>query len=67
MPYRKFGIVHIGLIKLKPGIDAEATQAKLAASLPDDVAVLTKQGLLDREMTYWGAVSRSALYFGFRW
>lgn len=54
VPYRKFGIVHIGLIKLKPGIDAEAARTKLAAMLPDDVTVLTKQGLLNREMTYWG-------------
>jgi putative ABC transport system permease protein len=54
VPYRKFGIVHIGLIKLKPGADAEAARAKLAAMLPDDVTVLTKQGLLDREKNYWG-------------
>jgi putative ABC transport system permease protein len=54
VPYRKFGIVHIGLIKLKPGANVEATRAKLAAMLPSDVIVLTKQGLLDREMTYWG-------------
>jgi len=54
VPYRKFGLVHLGLIKLKPGVDAAAARAKLAAMLPDDVTVLTKQGLLDREMNYWG-------------
>lgn len=54
VPYRKFGIVDVGLIKLKPGVGVEATQAKLAELLPDDVTVLTKQGFLDREMKYWG-------------
>ncbi|HMK29173.1 MAG TPA: ABC transporter permease DevC [Terriglobales bacterium] len=52
--YRKFGLVHVGLIKLKPGVNAEAARAQLASMLPNDVLVLTKQGLLDREMAYWG-------------
>jgi putative ABC transport system permease protein len=54
VPYRKFGIVDVGLIKLNPGVDVEATRAKLADTLPVDVTVLTKQGFLDREMNYWG-------------
>jgi putative ABC transport system permease protein len=55
VPFRKFGIVDVGLIKLKPSTDAEAVRAELAARLPDDVTVLTKQGFLDREKNYWGA------------
>ena len=54
VPYRKFGIVDVGLIKLNPGADVEAIRAKLADTLPVDVTVLTKQGFLDREMNYWG-------------
>jgi putative ABC transport system permease protein len=55
VPYRKFGIVDVGLIKLRPGTDVEATRAKLAETLPVDVTVLTKQGFLDREKNYWGS------------
>jgi putative ABC transport system permease protein len=55
VPFRTFGIVDVGLIKLKPGFDAEAVRAKIAATLPPDVLVLTKQGFLDREKDYWGA------------
>lgn len=54
LPYRKFGIVDVGLIKLKPGTNAEAVRQTLAGTLPDDVTVLTKQGFLDREKNYWG-------------
>jgi putative ABC transport system permease protein len=55
VPYRKFGIVDVGLIKLKAGTDPEAVRETLTARLPDDVLVLTKQGFLNREMNYWGA------------
>jgi len=54
VPYRQFGIVDVGLIKLQPGINVEATREKLAGILPPDVTVLTKQGFLDREKNYWG-------------
>ena len=60
-PYRHMDNVQIGLIKLKPGANAEAARATLASMLPEDVTVLTKQGLLDREMVYWG----SSLPIGF--
>jgi len=70
LPFREFGIVDVGLIKLKPGADLEATRAKLEAALPDDVTVLTKQGFLDRERSYWsrnlpiGFIFRASLVMG---
>jgi putative ABC transport system permease protein len=55
IPYRQFGIVDIGLIRLKPGTNVQAARATLAAMLPGDVLLLTKQGLLAREKNYWGS------------
>jgi putative ABC transport system permease protein len=54
LPNRTFGTVDVGMIKLKPGTAVEPVRAQLAAVLPDDVTVLTKQGFLDRETNYWG-------------
>jgi putative ABC transport system permease protein len=53
MPGRRLEDIDVGLIQLKPGSDVEAVRAKLAAVLPEDVTVLTKQGFLDRETSYW--------------
>ena len=70
MPTRQLGNVDLGLIKLKPGSDAEAIRATLAATLPDDVTVLTKQSFLDREKNYWsrnlpiGFLFRASLVMG---
>jgi putative ABC transport system permease protein len=63
VPYRKFGIVDLGLIKLKPGADAEATRAKIAAALPDDVTVLTRSGLLEREKKFFGSSLPVGFFF----
>ena len=59
-PARQWGDIDAGLIKLKPGSQAEAVRATLAGMLPD-VTVLTKQGFLDREKNYWS----SSLPIGF--
>jgi putative ABC transport system permease protein len=63
VPYRKFGIVDVGLIKLKPGADAEATRVKIAAALPGDVTVLTRSGLLDREKKFFGSSLPVGFFF----
>ncbi|MEO0409007.1 MAG: ABC transporter permease DevC, partial [Cyanobacteria bacterium P01_A01_bin.135] len=47
------GTVSMGLIKLVPGADAEATAAALKTYLPDDVRVLTKAELVAFEASYW--------------
>jgi putative ABC transport system permease protein len=61
MPVRKPGIADIGLIRLKPGIDVAAARQQVAAVLPKDVEVLTREGLLTREKAFFG----SALPVGF--
>jgi putative ABC transport system permease protein len=63
-------LLTIGLIKLKPGADAGAVQNRLRALLPDDVAVLTREELMERETSYWathtpiGFVFRMGLIMG---
>jgi putative ABC transport system permease protein len=52
-PYRKSGLIDVGVIKLKPGADPEKTRAQLSELLPKDVKVLTRQKFIDLEHQYW--------------
>jgi len=53
LSFRKRELVNVGLIRLKPGFDAERVRAQLAATLPGDVNVVTHEGLVDLERTFW--------------
>jgi putative ABC transport system permease protein len=53
LSYRKRESVNVGLIRLKPGFDAERVREQLAALLPNDVHVLTHQGLVELERNFW--------------
>lgn len=70
LPARRFGNIDLGLIQLKPGTDTEAVRARLAAMLPDDVTVLSKEGFLEREKAFWsrnlpiGFIFRASLVMG---
>lgn len=50
---RDKGFINIGLIKLKPGNDADAFVKKLKAYLPKDVKVLSKTEFIAFEKNYW--------------
>jgi len=63
LPYRKLGMVDVGLIRLKPGVDVAATRDKIAAALPEDVAVLTRQDFLDREKNFFGSSLPVGFFF----
>ncbi|MDS3861637.1 ABC transporter permease DevC [Thermosynechococcaceae cyanobacterium BACA0444] len=52
-PRRLVGLIDVGLIKVKPGTNVEALVAQMRAELPNDVLVLTHQGFVDFERTYW--------------
>jgi putative ABC transport system permease protein len=52
-PQSDAGRVSVGRILLKPGSNPEQVVADLRAQLPNDVRVLTKQGFVDLEKTYW--------------
>ncbi|MEH2265512.1 ABC transporter permease DevC [Nostoc sp.] len=50
---RQPGLIDIGLIRLKPGADAEVVTQELRKYLPKEVNVLTKQEFIDFERSYW--------------
>jgi putative ABC transport system permease protein len=49
--------VTVGLLRLKPGTDAERLRRAMAAALPADVRVLTKAGLIAKEQGFWNHVA----------
>lgn len=51
---RKKGLINIGLITLRPGVDSKIFAESLRKYLPEDVQVLTKQEFIDKEINYWG-------------
>ncbi len=51
---RQKGLINIGLIRLKPGVDSKILAEALRKYLPEDVQVLTKQEFIDKEISYWG-------------
>jgi putative ABC transport system permease protein len=46
-------MIDIGLVMLKPGVDREQVRARVAASLPPDVVVLTRDRFAANERAYW--------------
>lgn len=50
---RQPGLIDIGLIRLKPGADANVVAQELRKYLPNEVNVLTKQEFIDFERNYW--------------
>ncbi|MCV3213371.1 ABC transporter permease DevC [Plectonema radiosum NIES-515] len=46
-------MIDMGVVILKPGVDAEAVLANLRAELPEDVQIFTHQGFIDFEKNYW--------------
>lgn len=50
---RQKGLIDIGLIRLKPGADANVVAQQLRKYLPNELNVLTKQEFIDFERSYW--------------
>jgi putative ABC transport system permease protein len=59
------GRVGLGLVRLRPGVDAEAVRAAIEAALPPDVTVLTRRAFAARELAYWRSVSPIGFVFTF--
>ena len=53
LPFADPNLASMGLVMLQPGADPERVRARLAATLPHDVVVLTHTGLMDFERSYW--------------
>lgn len=60
---RKRGLIDIGLIKLKPGVNAEAVLEDVRKYLPKDVKVLSKQEFIDFEKSYWASSTAIGFIF----
>jgi putative ABC transport system permease protein len=52
-PNRTRGLINVGLIRLKQGVDPDRAKPEIARILPSDVRVLTHQEYVDLERTYW--------------
>jgi putative ABC transport system permease protein len=57
------GLIDIGLIQLKPGVNSEQVVKDLQAGLPKDVEVLSKQGFIDFEKNYWATSTAIGFIF----
>jgi putative ABC transport system permease protein len=65
LPSREKGLIDIGVIRLRPGVDPEPVRAALTKHLPKDVLVLTKQAFMEHEKLYWAATTPIGFVFAF--
>lgn len=63
-PRRDAASVSLGLIRLKPGYNADRVAAALKAHLPEDVRVLTAPEFVQFEENYWRSASPVGFIFG---
>lgn len=63
-PNRDGGAVSLGLVQIQPGVDPDQVQAALAAHLPEDVQVFTRQSYIDFEVGYIQRNSPIGFVFG---
>lgn len=63
-PRRQAGSISLGLIRLKPGVDAEAVAERMRLLLPNDVRVMTRAGYIAFEQAYWRRASPVGVIFG---
>ena len=50
---RRQGLIDIGIIQVKPGVDSNQLAQQLRQSLPQDIRVFTKQEFIAFEKSYW--------------
>lgn len=49
--------VTVGLLRVRPGVDLDGLRRRIQATLPPDVRVLTREGLIAREQGFWDHVA----------
>jgi putative ABC transport system permease protein len=64
-PRREAGRIDLGLIQLEPGRDPEALRETIAASIPGDVEILTREAYVQREVDYWKGNTPIGYVFSF--
>jgi putative ABC transport system permease protein len=47
--------IHVGVLTLKPGADAQNVIKNIQTSLPSDIKAITRQEFIDQEQAYWAA------------
>jgi putative ABC transport system permease protein len=62
---RSLSQVNLGLIKLKPGEDAEQVAKRLQQILPEDTRVWTRAEFMNHESSHWSNRTSAGLIFGF--
>jgi putative ABC transport system permease protein len=55
----------MGVLRLRPGVAPEVARQRIASAGLDDVTVLTRQALLDREISFTMTAAPIGLLFGF--
>jgi putative ABC transport system permease protein len=65
LPGRDEAAVGIGLVRLAAGADPQAVRDALAAQLPSDVAAMTRDEFVARELTFWRTISPIGFVFTF--
>jgi putative ABC transport system permease protein len=55
VPNRQGGLIDVGVIKLKPGVDVQAVLTQMRSQLPDDVKVMTRDDYAKAEVSFWKA------------
>lgn len=57
-------LINLGLIKLKPGVEATQIAEQLKKILPPDVIVLTQEQIVARDRDYWITATSTGFIFG---
>lgn len=57
-------LAELGVVRLKPGADAEKVRAALERGLPHDITVLTRKQFGDQETSYWADHTSIGYIFG---
>ena len=64
-PQRRREEIQLGLIRLAPGVDADAVRERLRDYLPADVLVMTRADFIARETRYWNSATPIGYIFAF--
>jgi len=64
-PHQGAGEINLGLVRIAPGEDREVVRDRIRAAIPGDVEVLTREGFIEREITYWNSATPIGYVFSF--
>jgi putative ABC transport system permease protein len=64
LPQRGLGMVNLGAIQLKPGVDLDRAKADLQKLVGPDTQLFTRSQLTARETSYWTTRTSVGLIFG---